>query len=124
MISLFSFTNSHPHILKIVLSYCDIGSVLAIDHCRLTCKAVRDIFVGAIYKNLRIPALCDHVYTMPKQGGHRSGQLQWSINRQFDLEGFTLIVPGYKSALFWAVNQGDAELCKLILAKGSNMEWM
>ena len=118
MMSIFGFTDSHPHVLKIVLSYCDIDSLIALDHCRLTSKAVCDKFVEKIFKGLRIPALCDHLYTTAEPGVYPA-QLRWSIERQVDLEGFTLTIPGYKSALFWAVDMGHADLCNLILSKGS-----
>ena len=30
-----------------------------------------------------------------------------------------MTIPGYKSALFWAVDRGHADLCELILSKGN-----
>ena len=81
MFSLFGFVETHPQILRNVLSYCDIGSVVNLDHIRMTNKVVCDRFVEKIYKGLCIPAFCKHVFTTPELGVPYPEQMRWVLTR-------------------------------------------
>ena len=116
--NIVSWIDSIPSLFREIIQFLDVNTLVELDKVLGTNLLVRDKFKSVLYDNHKLSCFSRHVF---KSDGSYPPLLRFVIDRGIDIDGFSLNVTGYKSAIFWAIDKGHLELVELILAKGSGV---